>query len=86
MEELQKEHEDFLNGKTYATNISAPGEEPTAMRRGEESLVSLLSTEETQDKELATVPVLDKADDMVLLVGQCTCAGGTEFDFCFGRR
>jgi hypothetical protein len=27
MEELQKEHEDFLNGETYATNISAPGQE-----------------------------------------------------------
>jgi hypothetical protein len=27
IEELKKEHEDFLKGKTYATNISGPGEE-----------------------------------------------------------
>jgi hypothetical protein len=29
IEELKKEHEDFLKGKTYATNISGPGEEQT---------------------------------------------------------
>jgi hypothetical protein len=42
MEELQKEHEDFLNGKTYETNISAPGEEPDGGEGGEESIVSIL--------------------------------------------
>jgi hypothetical protein len=35
IEELKKEHEDFLKGKTYATNISAPGEEPS----GEEGVL-----------------------------------------------
>jgi hypothetical protein len=30
IEELKKEHGDFLKGKTYTTNISAPGEEPIA--------------------------------------------------------
>jgi hypothetical protein len=42
MEELRKEHEDFLNGKTYVTNISTPGEEADGDEGGEESLVSLL--------------------------------------------
>jgi hypothetical protein len=29
IEELKKEHEDFLKGKTYTSNISGPGEEET---------------------------------------------------------
>jgi hypothetical protein len=31
IEELKKEHEDFLKGKTYATNISGPGEEQSGV-------------------------------------------------------
>jgi hypothetical protein len=33
IEELKKEHEDFLKGETYSTNISAPGEKSLVVRK-----------------------------------------------------